>query len=137
LSTLVVDASVIIAALVQQDDDGAWAEQEIAHARLAAPHLLLVEVVHSLRRFVLTGAISDDVASLAHDELLAMPLELFPYEPCGARVWSLRQNVRPYDAWYVALAELLHAPLATLDQRLSRAAGPSCAFRVPQPRIAP
>ena len=137
MSTLVVDASVIIAALVQKDADGAWAEQEIANARLAAPHLLPVEVTNNLRRFVLTGAISEDVASLAHDELLAMPFELFSYEHVGARVWSLRQNVRPCDAWYVALAELLDAPLATLDHRLCRATGPACAFRVPPERVVP
>ena len=36
-----------------------------------------------------------------------------------------------YDAWYVAAAEALGLPLATLDRRLSRAAGPSCRFLVP------
>ena len=38
-------------------------------------------------------------------------------------------TVTPADAWYVALAESLDAPLATLDDRLSRAPGCQCAFR--------
>jgi len=38
----------------------------------------------------------------------------------------LRNNLTSYDAWYVALAEALGCPLATLDKRLVRAAGPTC-----------
>jgi predicted nucleic acid-binding protein len=47
------------------------------------------------------------------------------------RVWELRKNVSAYDAWYVALAELLRAPLATLDLRLTRESGPTCSFVTP------
>jgi predicted nucleic acid-binding protein len=36
-----------------------------------------------------------------------------------------------YDACYVALAEALQAPLATLDARLTRAQGLGCAFLLP------
>ncbi len=35
------------------------------------------------------------------------------------------------DACYVALAELLGAPLVTLDRRLTRAPGPRCVFLTP------
>ncbi len=34
-------------------------------------------------------------------------------------VLGLRANVRAWDAYYVALAEALDAPLATLDRRLA------------------
>ena len=63
-----------------------------------------------------------------------LPVELFPFGPLAARVWELRENVTPYDAWYVALAESLDADVATLDVRLSRAAGPRCTFRLPSGR---
>jgi predicted nucleic acid-binding protein len=43
----------------------------------------------------------------------------------------LRFNVSSYDAWYIALAEQLDAPLATLDHRLSAADGPRCRFLLP------
>jgi hypothetical protein len=58
-------------------------------------------------------------------------VELFGYEPVADRVWSLRSAVTAYDACYVALAEALDAPLATIDLRLSRAPGPRCVFKTP------
>jgi predicted nucleic acid-binding protein len=39
--------------------------------------------------------------------------------------------VTAYDAAYVALAEELAVPLATLDRRLARAGGPTCTFLLP------
>jgi predicted nucleic acid-binding protein len=68
---------------------------------------------------------------LAHADLLDLGVELFPYEPFAQRIWDLRATVTPYDGWYVALAEHLDAPLATLDRRLGRAPGPTCAFLTP------
>lgn len=59
---------------------------------------------------------------------MGMPLQDWPLDGLHARVWSLRHNVSPYDAWYVALAESLEVPLATCDARLARANGPTCAF---------
>ena len=55
-------------------------------------------------------------------------MELFPYASFAERIWALRQNVTCYDAWYVAVAEALSAPLATLDNRLAKASGPRCQF---------
>ncbi len=47
------------------------------------------------------------------------------------RIWALRFTVTSYDAWYVAVAEAVNLPLATLDERLSRAEGPACELRMP------
>jgi predicted nucleic acid-binding protein len=44
------------------------------------------------------------------------------------RIWELRGAVTAHDGWYVALAESLKAPLATLDDRRTRAPGPRCSF---------
>ena len=77
------------------------------------------------------GDISSDVASLAHEDLISLRLEHFPYAPFAPRMWELRTNVTTYDAWYVALAESLGVPLATLDARLSRANGTRCEFALP------
>ncbi|HLF79013.1 MAG TPA: type II toxin-antitoxin system VapC family toxin [Dehalococcoidia bacterium] len=126
--TLVVDASVVVAALVDSGPQGTWAEQILSSDSLAAPHLMLVEAANILRLAALSGDISDDQASLAHADLVALSVELFPYEPLALRVWELRANVTAYDAWYVALAEALAIPLATFDQRLARATGPQCEF---------
>lgn len=90
-----------------------------------------VEVASSLRRAQAAGWISADAASLAHADLLAMPVDLYGYEAIAERSWEMRANVASYDACYVALAELLDADLVTLDARLARAPGPTCRFRTP------
>ena len=90
-----------------------------------------VEVANVLRRAALAGEIAVEVASLAHADLLLLRVERFPYEPFAERVWELRANVTAYDVWYLALAETLEAPVATLDGRLVAATGPRCEFRVP------
>ena len=128
---LVVDAGVVVAALVDSGRDGTWADQRLASEALAAPHLMPVEVANALRRAVLGGELSADSAAMAHADFLALRIDLFPYAPFAARVWELRDNVTAYDAWYVALAESLGARLATLDLRLSRASGPKCRFDLP------
>jgi len=127
--TLVVDASVVVAALIDNGPEGTWAEQMLSSDDLAAPHLMPVEAANILRLAARAGDISQDSASLAHGDLMALPVELFPYEPFAPRVWELRMNVTAYDAWYVALAETLDSGLATLDRRLTLASGPRCEFR--------
>ena len=129
--TLVVDSSVVVAALIDHGPVGEWAETLLVSGALAAPHLMPAEVANILRRSVLAGDVSADIASLAHDDLRMLRLELFPYRLCASRVWELRSNVTAYDAWYVALAETLDAPLATLDIRLSRATGVRCELVLP------
>lgn len=129
--TTVVDASVVAAALVDSGPLGAWAESMLLASPLAAPHLLPVETTSILRRMANVGTVSADVAALAHSELLSLRVELFPYAPFGRRVWELRETVSAYDAWYVALAELLDARMATLDIKLSRAPGTRCRFLTP------
>lgn len=131
MALLVVDASTVVAGLVDNGRDGLWAEDLLTSNVLAAPHLLPAEVGNVLRRAAQAGKISPDAATLAHADLASLRIDLFPYEPFAARIWDLRANVTSYDAWYVALAEYLGCPLATLDGRLARAAGVTCAIEVP------
>ena len=126
--TAVVDASVVVAALIDDGPVGRWAEELVVTTPLAAPHLMPVEAANILRRAALAGDVSDDIASLAHADLGALAVELFPYDVLADRIWELRGAVTAYDGWYVALAESLKAPLATLDDRLTRAPGPRCSF---------
>lgn len=62
---------------------------------------------------------------------MQLSLETFGFDPFADRIWELRHTVTGYDAWYVALAEALQLPLATLDSKLSTATGPKCAFITP------
>lgn len=129
--TLVVDSSVVVAALVDSGSVGQWAEEVLLSDHLVAPHLMPVEAGNVLRRATLAGELSSDVASIAHVELQTLPVDFFPYGPVASRSWDLRANVSAYDAWYVALAELLDSELATLDERLARAPGAACGFLLP------
>lgn len=129
--TLVVDASVVVAALVDSGEDGTWAEALLVREDLVAPHLMPVEAANILRRSVASGQITAETAAVAHADLLDLRVGLFAYEPFGPRVWQLRETVTAYDGWYIAVAESLEVPLATLDRRLACAPGPTCAFALP------
>lgn len=128
---MVLDANVVVAALVDNGPKGKWAEQLLVDDGLVAPHLMMFEVANILRRLALAGEISDDLVTLAHADLLDLRIELFTYDALASRVWDLRNNVTCYDAAYVALAEGLGCPLATLDIRLTKAPGLSCRFLTP------
>ncbi len=98
---------------------------------MMAPAHIHVEVSNVLRRSVLARHLARDLAALIHDELVQMRIRTVAFETLAGRVWALHPNVTAYDAAYVALAEELSAPLVTLDRRLARADGPTCAFLLP------
>jgi predicted nucleic acid-binding protein len=49
------------------------------------------------------------------------------------RCWQLRNNLSPYDAAYVALADALDSTLVTGDVRLAQSPGPTCDIEVLSP----
>jgi len=89
---------------------------------LHAPHLLDVEVLHVIRRYNLTGEMTGDRAEEAIGNHFALPIERYSHELLAGRIWQLRRDVTAYDAAYIALAELLGAPLLTTDARLAKSA---------------
>lgn len=131
--TIVIDASALVAALVDSGREGDWAEEIAASGPVLAPELILVETANTLRRLESSGAISRLEANSAFRDLMRLELDLLPFAPFAERVWELRGNLTSYDAWYVAVAEAFEYPLATLDRRLTRAAGPACEFTMPVP----
>lgn len=128
----VVDSSVLVAALIDAGDYGVWAEGILSGGSLNAPELVYVETTNILRRLELTRQITTPEANAAQDDLMQLNLELFSFQPFAERIWELRYTVTSYDAWYVALAEALRLPLATLDKRLYKAEGPACDFLIPR-----
>ena len=127
----VVDASLLVAATSDTGAEGVWAEGVVLSGSLVAPHLALVEATNILRRFELAGKLGRMEAGAAARDLLLLELDLVSFSPFAERVWELRTNVTSYDAWYVAVAEELDLPLATLDRRLAAASGPRCRFLLP------
>lgn len=61
---------------------------------------------------------------------LTLPVELHDHRPLLGRILELRNRLTAYDAAYVALAELLGAPLMTADGPLARAARAHTAVQV-------
>lgn len=133
--TVVVDGSVLAAAVAHLGPDGTWSEAAIAEARkngsMAAPQMVLAEASNALRRLELTERLHSFEAALAQRDLLALEIELYPFAPLADRIWELRHNITIYDGWYVALAEALSCPLLTLDRRMARAPGPTCEIITP------
>jgi predicted nucleic acid-binding protein len=132
LST-VVDSSVLVAALVDTGPRGAWAETVLAGGSLYAPELARAEATNIFRRLERVKLITTSEANAARNDLMQLDIDLFPFEPFADRIWELRHNVTSYDAWYVALAEALKLPLATLDEPLSKSNGVTCEFLTPGP----
>ena len=130
---LVVDASVLVVALADDGTDGEQARARLRGERIAMPELADLEVASVLRREMRGGALDGRRASLALDDLAALPAQRAPHRPLLARCWELRNNLTLYDAAYVALAEAMHATLLTGDRRLARAAGPQCSIEVLRP----
>ena len=130
MSLLVVDASALVASLIDDGRAGASTAAALADGALAAPELLLFEVANVLRRLEVSGRISAETAALAHGDVLDLPVQLWPYAPLAEEAWRLRGSLM-YDAAYVALAVNLKAPLVTLDQKLARTAAAWCRIVVP------
>ena len=129
--SIVVDSSVLVAALIDTGPHGTWAEKVLAGGSLYAPELARVEATNVLRRLERAKLITTPEANAAQDDLMELDLDLHPFEPFADRIWELRHNVTSYDAWYVALAEALKLPLATLDEPLSKSIGVTCEFLMP------
>lgn len=128
----VVDSSVLVAALVDTGPHGAWAETVLGGGSLYAPELARVEATNILRRLERAKQITTPEANAARNDLMQLDIALFPFEPFADRIWELRHNITSYDAWYVALAEALKLPLATLDEPLSKSNSVACAFLTPR-----
>lgn len=97
--------------------------EAIENARLAAPDLIDAEVMSGLRRAVHAGRLTDERAALAIGALTQWPIRRIASRALAPIAWKHHHNVTAYDAFYVAAAEVLKAPLLTADGRLARAPG--------------
>lgn len=129
MSLTVVDASVLTAFYAADDPRRAAVAARLAVGdTLFAPAHVDAEVVSALRGIARhsPGLRSAVPAALRH--LAGFPIQRLPLAPLLERMWELRDNVTPYDAAYVALAERLAGPLLTCDVKLAAASGSRCAF---------
>jgi predicted nucleic acid-binding protein len=76
-----------------------------------------------VRRYAANREIDVERGRMALADLADLPLRRYPHDFLLPRVWDLRNNLTAYDAMYVALAEVLDAPLVTRDRRLAASPG--------------
>jgi predicted nucleic acid-binding protein len=127
---LVVDTSAVIGALTGRPPSLEVMERLAGDSDLSAPHLLDVEFLHALRRLVRDRQLSEDRAADARADFAALTITRYEHTLVADRVWELRHSLTAYDATFVALAELLDAPLVTFDARLARAPGHTAAVEL-------
>lgn len=127
---LVVDASAMVDALIGTLDGATDALMvEIERNDIVAPHLIDLEVLNVLRRLESRKALSEDEADRARDAFGRMNIMRYATHGLANRIWKLRHNLTCYDAAYVALAEVLDAPLLTCDAEMAKAGGHEAVIR--------
>jgi len=120
---LVLDTSAVLEALAARVAPRGLIERLAADGDLHGPHLIDTEMLDVLRRMCLRGEISETRAEQARTDFAELALVRYPHEPLSDRVWELRHNLTAHDATFVALAEILDAPLITCDAHLASAPG--------------
>ena len=121
---IVLDASAVLELVLrtpagQRVADRIGSPDETLHA----PHLIDLEVAQFLRRYEAVRMLSPSRAAEALEDYTNLDLTRYPHEIFLQRIWDLRRNVTAYDGAYLALAEVLEAPLLTADQRLASTPG--------------
>lgn len=129
MSLVVVSASALTAYYAADDPrrDAVAARLAVGDALFAPAHLD-AEVVSALRNLSRTNPVLRDAVPGALRHLAGFPIRRIPLAPLLGRIWELRDDVTPYDAAYVTLAERLDVPLVTCDGKLAAVSGPRCTF---------
>lgn len=116
---LVVDASAVLALLLQPKAAGSIAERlRKAEGNIHAPHLLDVEIVELLRRHAAAHPDQEGRCRQAILDLRKMPVFRYSHDVLADRSWEMRESFSTSEASYLALAEYLSARLLTCDVRL-------------------
>lgn len=119
---IVIDASAVVDLLLGTDRADGVAQALSPVREIHAPELIETEVMSVVRRWTLRGWVSAERGRRAVEELGDLALVRHRHAGLRRRAWELRLRCSAYDAFYIALAEVLDAALLTTDDRLGRAA---------------
>ena len=121
---IVLDGSAALELVLSTKRGEFIAEITRAHkASVHAPHLIELEIAHTLRKFLLVKDLSLEQAEAALRAWQGIDVTRHTHMEFLWPLWRHRHNLTAYDAVYVALAEALGAMLVTCDGRLARAPG--------------
>lgn len=123
----VIDASVMVAFYVADDPrrDAVVASFSSGDT-LFAPSHIDAEIVSALRGLARRNDAVRAVVPETLHHLSGFAIWRMPLVPLLQCVWELRDDITPYDAAYIALAERLDARLITADAKLAGVTGARC-----------
>jgi predicted nucleic acid-binding protein len=123
VNAVVVDASVVAAALFPEQQSKAARTLFLSGTVLHAPDLIYAEVANVIWKRHRRREISGDEAADLLGDLSALPLEISPSEPLvrPALDLALATGQTVYDCLYVALGVMRKATMISADKRLVNA----------------
>lgn len=117
---IVVDSSLLVSAVVHDDGLAFKVRSLLAEdPDWHAPEHVRVETTSAIRGRLLGGKITRERAEGGLRILSQMEIACAPWWEIADRVWELRDNMNPYDAALIALAEIRGCPVVTLDRTLA------------------
>jgi predicted nucleic acid-binding protein len=120
LNSYVIDASVAVKWFFEEEHTDA-AERILDDAnRLHAPDFLLLEADNVVAKRLRRREIDRRTGNQIRRALRRMPLQFHPFAPLLEPAFEIATITgrSQYDCLYVALAELIDAPVITADRRL-------------------
>ncbi len=131
MSQVVVDASLAVKlVLIEEDSETArrlWLEWTGSETERVAPTLFVLESASVIRWNIIRKLITLEEADMAFHEFMAFAKDVQLLMPPNLheRAWQIAKQLQQgqiFDAYYVALAEILDCELWTADEKLYRAA---------------
>ena len=129
MSGYVLDASVAVTALTEPDSPAAELLSS-DDAVFQVPSIFDAEVLAALRGLVRGGKFDRAAAADLVTDLIVLPVDRWHMSALLPRMWELLENLTPYDAAYVALAEVTGTVLVTGDKRITASPAARCAIQV-------
>ena len=122
MASLVIDASVAVKWVIEEDGSADAAALLGGGHALCAPDLLMPECANILWKKARRAEITADEAILAAELLQRAAIELVPMRPLMAAALRLAVELGhpAYDAAYLALSRDRGCPLVTADGQLAR-----------------
>ena len=121
MNNIVIDASCILAFLLNQDDTNLIAKTT-ENKILIAPSCLPFEIGNALSKLIKRNLLSTTEAILVLHEFYKIPIRLLEPDIANSVVIADESNSYAYDAYYLNIANQLSEPLFTLDEKMKSTA---------------